>query len=84
MPVEERLQVIEEMNGLDGANVKFNIDATIRDEVLRIQNKVLGYLKNELRHATATTQENKQTMQDLIGFERELANISVNLLCLIS
>lgn len=74
MTKDERLAVIGILNSLDGCKVKFSIDKPIKDEIHRVQTKILGFLRNELQFELSREQKEKKGA--VMTYERELASIA--------
>lgn len=77
MTVEERLLVIDVLNGLDGVRINFSKDKPIKEEVSRVQSRIIGALKNEIKHETITEKKQKAGIER--SFEQDLASICINL-----
>lgn len=77
LTVEERLEFVNELNLLEGVAVKFNPDMPIKDEVIRIQTRVIGALKTQIKAEEAT--EEKQRKVVPYNFEQSLSSICLAL-----
>lgn len=77
LTVSERLEFINELNNLEGVKVKFNPDLPILDEVQRVQTRIIGTLKTQIKAEEAT--EKKQRESTPYNFEQNLAQICITL-----
>lgn len=70
---EERNEIGRELNNIKGVKVKFDESKPIEDELLRIENKVVGFLKNMLNAEIGDKKE--QGERQAFNFWEELTNI---------
>lgn len=70
---EERIEFINEINSVDGVRVNFSLDKPILDEVQRVQNVVLGSLKNQLNAELSTEKKQQEAVKN--EYEKRVVNI---------
>lgn len=70
---DERIELIDLLNSIDGLRAKFDNDKPIIEEIHRIHTVVLGGLRNELRFLEATERQQEKTTT--YYFEKDLVNI---------
>lgn len=70
---EERIEFINEINSVDGVRVNFSLDKPILDEVQRVQNVVLGSLKNQLNAELGTDKKQQEAVKN--EYEKRVVNI---------
>lgn len=68
-------KVIDQMNSLDGAYVKFNKERDIIKEIERVEVKVLGRLRNEVNFESEGVKEIKETAS--YQFEQTLIDLRI-------
>lgn len=75
----ERSQIIDALNGIDGVKINFlksNDINILQAEVLRVQRSVLGSLNNQLKIEESTEQKAVSEEKTVIKFEAELVRLS--------
>jgi len=73
MTHDELLEAIRVINLIKGVNVRFDINKDPLDEIIRIQQKVLGSLQNDLNFELSKEKDTKEDVQ--YHFEEDLVSI---------
>jgi len=73
MTREELLEAIRVINLIKGVNVRFDINKDPLDEIIRIQQKVLGSLQNDLNFELSKEKDTKEDVK--YHFEEDLVSI---------
>ena len=73
MTSDELLEAIRVINLIKGVNVRFDINKDPLDEIIRIQQKVLGSLQNDLNFELSKEKDTKEDVK--YHFEEDLVSI---------